>query len=120
MTPVPLLILSDAPTAGTGLGRITRDLATRIHAHLPEFKVGTLGYGGPYSSKLGFAQYQIEMENWVVMNLPEVWEDFAGDEPGTLLTIWDSSRLLWLSRPECGPDARLRKWLAKRPFDLHG
>jgi glycosyltransferase involved in cell wall biosynthesis len=116
----PLLILSDAVTSGTGLGRIARDLATRIHANLPEFRVGSLGYGGPYSSRLGFPQYSIEMHDWVVTNLPEVWEDFAAGERGILMTIWDASRLLWLSRPETCPDAPLREWLAKKPFDLWG
>jgi glycosyltransferase involved in cell wall biosynthesis len=116
----PILILSDAVTAGTGLARIARDLATRIHAHLPEFRVGSLGYGGSYSSRLGFPQYQMEMSDWVVHNLPEVWEDFAGDEKGIILWIWDGSRALWFARPECCPDQRLRKWLAKAPIQKWG
>ncbi len=118
--PTPLLIISDAPTSGTGLGRITRDLATRIHAHLPEFKVATLGYAGPYSSRLGFAQYQIDMKDWVVNNLPEVWEDFAGDAAGIILSVWDASRLLWFSRPETCPDRRLGKWLLKASIQRWG
>lgn len=116
--PTPLLIISDAPTSGTGLGRITRDLAVRIAANLKdEFRVGTLGYGGTYSRALDFPQYVIEgMENWVLPILPEVWQDFAGEEKGILLTIWDASRLLWLSRPENCGDPRLRRWLqAQRP-----
>ena len=44
--PTPLLILSDAPTAGTGLGRITRDIAKRIRADLSDvFEVATLDTG---------------------------------------------------------------------------
>jgi glycosyltransferase involved in cell wall biosynthesis len=121
MTPRPLLIISDAPTAGTGLSRITRDLAVRIATNLPDvFRVATLGYGGPYSSKLPFHQYAIEMRDWVIFNLPEVWRDFAGNEKGILLTIWDPSRLLWLSRPENCADQRLRNFLLQKPFDLWG
>ncbi len=117
---VPILILSDAPTAGTGLGRITRDLATRIHAHLPEFEVATLGYGGPQQRSLGFPQYHMEMRDWVVHNLPEVWEDFAGQRKGAILSIWDGSRLLWFARPENCTDPALRKFLTNMPAERHG
>lgn len=120
MSPTPLLIISDAPTAGTGLSRITRDLATRIHAHLPEFRVGTLGYGGPYSRALGFPQYSMTMNNWVIYNLPEVWEDFSGSEKGIILVIWDPSRTLWLNRPENCTDPRLREFLSKANLDVWG
>lgn len=117
MNPIPLLILSDAPTSGTGLGRITKDLATRIAADLPEvFRVSTLGYGGPNSRLLPFHQYSIDMQDWVVFNLPEVWEDFAGKERGIVMTIWDSSRLLWLARPENCPEPKMRKFLQAKPF----
>lgn len=119
--PVPLLILSDAPTSGSGLGRIARDLSIRIHQHLPEvFRVGTAGYGGPFSRSLGFPQYQIDMSDWVVHNLPEIWEDFAGDEKGILMTIWDASRLLWLAHPQHCSDQRLRKWLNDSRPELWG
>ena len=110
--PTPLLILSDAPTAGSGLGRITRDLATRIHANLSDvFRVGTLGCFGPYSRSLPFAQYGIEMDDWIVGNLPEVWKDFADDGPGIILTIWDMSRLQWFARPEMCEIPRLQNFL---------
>jgi glycosyltransferase involved in cell wall biosynthesis len=118
--PTPLLILSDSVTAGTGLGRIARDLATRI-ATLPEFRVGTIGYGGTYSRALPFPQYVIEgMRDWLVPTLPEVWKDFSGGEKGILMTIWDASRLLWLSRPETCADPRLGRFLQTKPFSLWG
>jgi glycosyltransferase involved in cell wall biosynthesis len=117
--PIPFLILSDAPTSGTGLGRITRDLASRISLHMSDvLEVGTLGYGGSYSKALPFSQYSIVMQDWVVQNLPEVWADFSGNKPGILFVIWDSSRVLWLSRPENCPDSRLREWLQTKPFRL--
>ena len=117
----PFLIMSDAPTSGTGLGRVTRDLASRMNRHLSDvFEVATLGYGGPQHRSLGFPQYNMEMRDWIVYNLPDVWEDFAGDRKGVLLTVWDASRLLWLARPENCSDASLRKFLKDSSFALHG
>ena len=113
----PLLILSDSPTSGTGLGRITRDLATRIAQHMPDvYRVATAGYGGDYSRALPFAQYHIDFKDWVVYNLPEIWSDFAGDEQGIIFTIWDASRLLWFARPENCPDPRLQQFLQAAKF----
>src|SRR5580692_7833565 len=102
MNPTPLLILSDAVTAGSGLGRITRDLATRIAENMGDyFRVATFGYGGVVSRHLPFHQYIAEgINNWMPPTLPEVWEDFAGNEKGILLSIWDISRLAWLLQPE--------------------
>jgi glycosyltransferase involved in cell wall biosynthesis len=119
--PIPLLILSDAPTSGTGLGRICRDLAVRIHANLSDvYRVGTLGCFGSYSRALTFPQYDIQMSDWVIGNLPEVWSDFAGEEKGIILTIWDSSRLLWFSRPNNCADPRLKKFLQAGLFERWG
>jgi glycosyltransferase involved in cell wall biosynthesis len=119
--PIPLLVLSDSVTSTSGLGRITRDLATRIHETMQDtFRVATIGYGGTGSCKLGFQQYFIhEINQWVVKELPAAWKDFAGDEHGILLVIWDASRLLWLSQPEqyCQIPA-LREFLMSKPFDL--
>jgi len=121
MKPIPLLIISDAVTAPTGLARITRDIAVRVHKHLPDvFRLGTLGYGGHFSSKLGFPQYNITMTDWMIFNLPEVWDDFAGEEKGIILTIWDPSRTLWLARPQTCEDVKLRKFVEKRPYTLWG
>src|ERR1700739_402354 len=120
--PVPLLLLSDAVTAPTGLGRITRDLAVRISQKLPDvFRLGTLGYGGMPSRNLPFPQYPwTPNKDWIVYELPEVWKDFAGDEQGILMTIWDASRLLWLSRPENCQDTALRRFLTNPPFKRWG
>ena len=121
-SPRPLLILSDSPSSTTGLGRICRDLATRIAAHLPDvFRVGTLGYGGPGSRSLPFPQYHIHsIDNWLVPELPSVWDDFAGDERGVLLTIWDPSRLRWLTQPDYCPVPHLAQWLKAPPFERWG
>jgi len=120
--PVPLLIISDSVTAGTGLARIAKDLATRIATCIPEvFRVATFGYGGLQSRSLPFPQYTIEgMKDWVLPTLPEVWGDFAGHERGVIMSIWDPSRMLWFSRPENCPDGRLKKFLNSDLFTSWG
>ncbi len=120
-TRVPILILSDAPSASSGLGRICRDLALRIATELPDlYEVATLGYGGNGDKSLPFFQYTIEgMKDWYIPTLKDVWENFAGTRRGILFTIWDASRLLWLARPDVKdwcPDPDMRKWLLKPPF----
>lgn len=128
---IPLLVTTDSPDLPSGLARIGRDLATRIHAHLPEFSVGYLGRGGIGSSRFPFPVYTIPhsfigsgtSDEWGAAILPQVWKDFAGasDAPGIIFTIWDPARLLWLSRPEyLAADGPLKTFLASRPFKLWG
>lgn len=116
----PLLIISDAPTAGTGLGRICGDIALRIAENMPEvFRVATFGYGGVVSRHLPYHQYIMEAvkSDWIVPTLPEVWKDWAGQENGIILTIWDLSRLGWLLRPDIQcENPILRDFLLKKPF----
>lgn len=69
------------------------------------------------SRALPFPQYHMEMDNWVVHNLPEVWQDFAGEQKGTIMTIWDLSRMLWFSHPENCEDILLRKFLQEATFE---
>jgi hypothetical protein len=122
MKPIPLMINSDAPTAGSGLGRICGDLARRIAENMPDiFRVCTFGYGGISSIHLPYHQYHIEGmgSDWVMPNLPDVWRDWAGDEKGVYLTINDLSRLGWLLRPkkQC-ENPILREFLLKKPFQI--
>src|SRR6516225_2325611 len=79
--PRPLLIVSDSISCTSGLGRIARDLATRIHANLSDvFRVGTCGYGGPGSSKFKFPEYHVHsIDNWLLPELPQIASDFAPD-----------------------------------------
>lgn len=112
----PILFLSDHPAAQTGLGRICRDLALRLHLSCGDiFRVATFGYGSPGSQSLPFPQYYMtSTHEWMTPDLPEVWDDFAGEEPGIVFTIWDASRMLWFARPEnpqyC-PQPRLQQFL---------
>ena len=116
-----VLILSDSPCSTSGLGRITRDLAVRIHANMSDvFTVGCIGPGAGGEFDPPFFHYRVDQTpDWTVPNLPLIWKAFAGSQRGILLVIWDASRLLWLAHPEhyCR-DEELRKFLLTKPFDL--
>lgn len=98
MPQIPILFLGDSPNLKGGLSRIGRDLAT-LTSTLPEFKVGYLGRGGRTSSQLPFIQYNFpESDQWGETHIESVWQDFARSEKGIIFSIWDLSRLHWLSR----------------------
>lgn len=119
---VPLLFIGDAVSSTSGLGRILRDLAIRVHDHCGDiYDVATFGYGGPGDRSLPFMQYTIEgMSNWFLPTLPDVWDNFAAGRKGAVFVVWDSSRTLWLSRADgpagWSPDEHVRQWLIKKPF----
>lgn len=122
MKQTPLLILGDGPQQGTGLARIVRDIATRAAA-MPEFRVGTFGRLGHYSRHLPYYQYNFHPSvesQWGELELEAAWQDFAGQERGVVLTVWDATRLTWLGMPQMLPDGPLRQWLLQRPFKLWG
>lgn len=115
------MVLSDAPTAGTGLGRIGGDLARKIAENMSDvFRVCTFGYGGVVSRHLPYHQYIMEgVKDFVVPTVPEVWRDWAGEEKGILFVVWDLSRLGWLLRPELQcENPILREFLLKKPFKV--
>ena len=120
MPATPLLIISDAISAPTGLARIARDLSTRVHEHLGDvYRIGTAGTGGTGSRKFPFPQYNLALDGWVCLNLPEIIEDFAGKEHCKIMFIWDLHRLSWFSQPErLGQESlakypTLKQWLLK-------
>ena len=117
-----LLIVSDAISGSSGLARIARDISTRIHANLSDvYDLAVAGYGGATSCKFGFHQYHLEgvQSDWVLPSLPEIVNDFAGNERCTLLFISDPSRLGWFADPErLGGETLakypgLKQWLLK-------
>lgn len=120
--PIPLLILSDAPSGSTGLGRICRELALRIHGDMADtFRVATLGIGGKYSVELPFPQYEIkEVLGYVPINLPQVWRNFARGEKGIVLTIWNPGWLPAFANPELLPDGPLKNFLREELFQKWG
>ena len=125
MSQIPLMLLSDAPSSISGLGRITRELCIRIAANLPDkFRLATLGYGGIGSKDLPWQQYTMcgdpPARGWFVPELYQAWNEWSQGEYGVLMTIWDASRMSWLTNPDACPDAAIRAWLLKRPFELWG
>jgi glycosyltransferase involved in cell wall biosynthesis len=119
--PTPILILSDAPDSDTGLGRITRDLAT-ILATMPEFRVATMGRGGMGSRKLPWAQYTFpENKQWGEDYLIKACQDFSCDDPFIIFTIWDASRLFWFGYPATLPSNHpLKAFLESGDFKRWG
>jgi glycosyltransferase involved in cell wall biosynthesis len=111
------MLLSDSPSGHTGLGRITRDLALRIHEHMSDvFEVATYGYGTPPSSDLPFKQYSMRAKDLVPDNLPYCWLDFAGKEKGILFAAWNVSWLGWLSDTPRFARGELAEFLSTNPF----
>lgn len=121
MRPTPILFLSDAPTAPTGLARITRDLCGLL-SRSPRFRVGSLGLGESYSRHLPWAQYTIDERRgaWGSGDIERVWRDFAGQEHGVVMTIWDATRTHWLARPQYSGDPQLQRFLSDGHFALWG
>lgn len=121
---LPILLMSDAPCRHSGLGRITRDLATLV-ARMPAFRVATLGLGATGSRQLPFLQYSIQQMDqyaWGATTIERVWEDFARRERGVIMTIWDATRLHWFARPDSikEADGGLHSFLTSGRFSRWG
>lgn len=132
--PTPLLILSDDVTSPSGLSRITRELALRIHGDLSDhFIVATLSLAHPsqptpeLAAALPFKQYRSRNNlGMIPLDLPTVWRDFTGmsvphghiPEPGRgiLLVIQNASWAAWLSHPELLEPSDIKEFLLARPF----
>lgn len=118
--PTPILIISDAPDSGTGLGRITKDLAYLLST-MPEFRVGTFGRGGIGSRHLPYAQYTFdETQQWGEGLLIKACEDFSRDDDFIIFTIWDASRLFWFGAPQHLPETPIKDFLLSGKFKRWG
>lgn len=126
--PVPILFLTDSPDMPSGLARIGRDLAWRVHEHLGDhFRVGYLGRGGiggsfPYPTwviphNLYGTKTTVE---WGSTVIEQVWNEFAGDETGIVFSIWDPARMIWLAQPKYLQDSPAKKFLEDPPFKKWG
>ena len=111
-----LLFVSDAVSCSSGLGRITRDLASRVHEHLSDIvEVASAGYGGPGSASIPWREYHFHnVDNWLLPELPQIADDFAQGEPLTVLYCWDASRLYWLGIPSLCPQPHLRRFAERK------
>lgn len=114
-----VMMLSDNPLGPSGLGRIARELASRMTT-IPEIEVGYAGLGGTWGSSLPYPFYPLQRSRgYVLEQLPEVWNDFTKGEHGVILTIWNHTWLSWLTDPRyCPPE--MREWIKSKPFDLWG
>lgn len=119
MGTIPILLMSDNCASSTGLARITRELALRIHANLSEtFELATYGLGGVASRRFPWPQYVMsKLQDRAPLDLPRVWRDFAGDRKGIALCIWNPSYLAWLADCEKLPNGDLKNLLRTKPFD---
>lgn len=99
----PLLFIGDSPESNTGLGRIGKDLAL-IASRMPEFRVGYFGRGSNGTRKLPFQQYSFGYnDQWGENQFEAVWKDFVGSQKGIVMTVWDASRLFWITHPDYLP-----------------
>lgn len=127
MEPLPLLIYTDAPDHPTGLGRICRDLASRIHADptLSQlYRVGTLGFFGKGSSRFPWQQYSAASTDDGLIKLQAICEDFGQGQRPILLTITPPTWLFHLALPQylIGQEwqPEVSAWLQTRPFEHWG
>ena len=116
MSKTPILFLSDSVSCSSGLGRVTRDLATRVHEHLGDvYDVASVGYGGTGSTSIPFREFHLHsVDNWLVPELPAIWDDFTKGRPGILMVCWDASRLYWLGIPSSCPQPHLRRFAERK------
>jgi len=126
MSRIPLLIYSDAPEGFTGLGRITRDLATHLTQDLETqeiFEIATYGYNSIGSKHLPWTQYRADSIECVTYNFRRVWEDFSEGSRGVLMPITPPSWLFGFARPDKVAQENpklsdLCQWLLDKPFEI--
>jgi glycosyltransferase involved in cell wall biosynthesis len=103
----PLLIVGDAPSLPTGLGRICRDLAGILYAQRAalDIDLAVLGLGWD-GSRAPYHIYPLRDEaNWGEADFSAVWQDLARGRPGIVFSIWDPAR--------CYPLAQWKQAMAR-------
>ncbi len=94
----PFVIYSDGPRLPTGLGRITRDLASRLYAEQDDLDIAVLQVGydpvpGPAPEWPVFASGFLDTEgDWGAGMVDLAWEHTFQGQPGILFSVWDPSR----------------------------
>lgn len=110
MRRTPLMLVGDGPQEPTGLGRILRDLGTRIHAS--DLPVDLCSVGGCVPPVwTAWPHYALDerlqrAEDWGASYVEQLWSSHFGDRPGVLWVIWDPSRLVYYQ----GIQAPVQKW----------
>lgn len=93
--PIPIAVLSDSPDAASGLGRIARDITSRLYKSNLPIRVCSLGFGGHGSKDLPWTQYNFgpySQPTDILLTVPSLIDWFGG-KPGIVLTIFDLHRL---------------------------
>lgn len=109
----PLLIIGDSVSSGTGLARITYDIASRIHAYLSDvFRIKTVGWNGGPRPRVPWPTERVShTDDWIIPDLPDLADEFANGQELIILFICDIARLTWFALPDHCPNLLVRKWL---------
>ena len=105
-----MLMVGDAVSCRSGLGRIVRDVAARIHQE-GLFEVATAGYLAPADFRYPWHQptFTIEKDTWQINELPVIARSFS---PDILFFVWDASRLDWVADPQAHiRNPILKQWM---------
>jgi glycosyltransferase involved in cell wall biosynthesis len=110
MDRTPLMLVGDGPQETSGLGRILRDLGTRIAAS--DLPVELVSVGGPVPPVWrSWPHYPLDErlhrgEDWGASYVELLWASHFGKRPGVLWVIWDPSRLVYYQ----GLQAPVQHW----------
>jgi glycosyltransferase involved in cell wall biosynthesis len=110
--PIPFVVYSDGPRLPTGLARITRDLCTRLYAEQEALGIALLQVGydplpGPATTWPLYSGATLDTEgDWGAGMVDAAWQNYFGDLPGILFSIWDPGRAF----PLLGVKAAEQKW----------
>lgn len=124
---IPILLVSDDPRKGTGLARITGEIASRILVD-PElskwYEVGVCGVYGKHFVTKPYPIYPVQGGiDDVFRHLGMFWKDFAGNRPGVVMPICSPNWLWELVYAEMAARERndwwpvVRMW-ERRPWKL--
>jgi glycosyltransferase involved in cell wall biosynthesis len=110
--PRNILLVSDSVSSRSGLARITRDLASRIHSNMKdEFRVATAGWNGDGLEEFPWKDFPINnVEGWLIPELPKIAKKWAGEDEIIIFFISDASRLGWFAHPDWCPIPELAEW----------
>ena len=112
--PLRILWISDSPLLGTGFGRVTREITTRL-AKIPGLQIACLGWshdGWPYDrERFPFVIYPSQASTHGQDNFERVIGEFQPDVVITLAELW---MIDWL---QTHPTRPRFKWIGYFPMD---
>jgi glycosyltransferase involved in cell wall biosynthesis len=99
MTPTPLLFVGDSPQQHTGLGRILRDLSTRVWRERATLGVDVAVAGWSQGRQQGSTAegptsftFQTVENDWGAEAVSDIYRELWGDRGGIVWTLWDPAR----------------------------